>query len=40
MPSPLNPGLQAQVKDPAVFVHVANLEQLSSFNAHSSISEQ
>ena len=38
-PSPLNPGLQAQVKLPIVFVHIPSVSsQLSLSVVHSSIS--
>ena len=38
-PSPLNPGLQAQLKLPIVFVHIPLVSsQLSASVAHSSIS--
>ena len=37
-PSPVNPGLQAQMKLPTVLVHVAVLSQLSASAAHSSMS--
>jgi hypothetical protein len=38
MPSPVNPGLHAQVKSPAVFWQTASLEQLSVCRSHSSMS--
>ena len=38
-PSPLNPGLQEQMEDPAVFEQLAFSLQLWEFRAHSSMSE-
>ncbi len=40
MPSPEKPGLQKQLKDPSVLLHMAFSLQLSIFIAHSSISKQ
>jgi hypothetical protein len=39
-PSPVNPGLQAQVKLPAVLEQIALVEQLAVPAAHSSMSTQ
>jgi 3-methyladenine DNA glycosylase AlkC len=39
-PSPVNPGLQAQLKLPALFVQFALAEQLDVPAAHSSMSAQ